>query len=88
MSEHYTYKTFGTCSQKIDIELSDDGETIESVVFTGGCNGNLKAIPKLVEGLTVAQVEEKIGGIKCGFKNTSCGDQLAKACREAYEAQK
>ena len=56
--------------------------------FTGGCNGNLKAIPKLVEGLTVAQVEEKIGGIKCGFKNTSCGDQLAKACREAYEAQK
>ena len=43
---------------------------------------------KLVEGLTVAQVEEKIGGIKCGFKNTSCGDQLAKACREAYEAQK
>ncbi|MDD6354458.1 MAG: TSCPD domain-containing protein, partial [Lachnospiraceae bacterium] len=47
-----------------------------------------KAIPKLVEGLTVAQVEEKIGGIKCGFKNTSCGDQLAKACREAYEAQK
>ena len=48
--------------------------------FTGGCNGNLKAIPKLVEGLTVAQVEEKIGGIKCGFKNTSCGDQLAKMC--------
>ena len=47
-----------------------------------------QAIPKLVEGLTVAQVEEKIGGIKCGFKNTSCGDQLAKACREAYEAQK
>ena len=82
----YSYKTSGTCSSKIDFEIEDG--IIKNIVFTGGCNGNLKAIPKLVEGLTVAQVEEKIGGIKCGFKNTSCGDQLAKACREAYEAQK
>ena len=76
----------GVCSRQITVDVSDD-QTINSVSFVGGCNGNLKAIPKLVEGLTVAQVEEKIGGIKCGFKNTSCGDQLAKACREAYEAQ-
>ena len=82
----YSYKTSGTCSSKIDFEIEDG--IIKNIVFTGGCNGNLQAIPKLVEGLTVAQVEEKIGGIKCGFKNTSCGDQLAKACREAYEAQK
>ena len=81
----YIYKTKGTCSTQIELDL--DGDVVHNVKFTGGCNGNLKAIPKLVEGLTVAQVEEKIGGIKCGFKNTSCGDQLAKACREAYEAQ-
>ena len=82
----YIYKTKGTCSTQIELEL--EGDVVHNVKFTGGCNGNLQAIPKLVEGLTVAQVEEKIGGIKCGFKNTSCGDQLAKACRKAYEAQK
>lgn len=80
----YLYKTHGTCSSLIEVEL--DGNIVKNVVFTGGCDGNLKAIPKLVEGLTVEQVEEKISGIHCGFKNTSCGDQLAKACRAAYEA--
>ena len=74
----YSYKTKGTCSTQIDLEL--DGNVVHNVKFTGGCNGNLQAIPKLVEGLTVEQVEEKIGGIRCG------GDQLAKACREALEA--
>ena len=82
----YIYKTKETCSTFFQLFLNVF--FFYNVKFTGGCNGNLKAIPKLVEGLTVAQVEEKIGGIKCGFKNTSCGDQLAKACREAYEAQK
>ena len=80
----YKYRTNGTCSSQIDVEL--DGNIVRSVKFTGGCNGNLQAIPKLVEGLTVDQVEEKIGGISCNGKMTSCGDQLAKACREAYEA--
>ena len=80
------YKTKGTCSTAIDVELKDG--VIDSVQFTGGCNGNLQAIPKLVEGLTVEQVEEKIGGIRCGGRPTSCGDQLAKACREALEASK
>ena len=69
----YIYKTKGTCSTQIELDL--DGDVVHNVKFTGGCNGNLQAIPKLVEGLTVAQVEEKIGGIKCGFKNTSCPDQ-------------
>ena len=81
---HYTYKTTGICCSKIELEL--DGDVVHNVKFTGGCDGNLKAIPALVEGLTVAEVEQKIGGIHCGFKNTSCGDQLAKACRAALEA--
>ncbi len=80
----YKYRTKGTCSTMIEVEL--EGNVVKNVVFTGGCNGNLKAIPKLVEGLTVEQVEQKIGGITCGGKSTSCGDQLAKACRAAYEA--
>lgn len=80
----YLYHTKGTCSTLIEVEL--DGNIVKDVKFTGGCNGNLQAIPKLVEGLTVDQVEEKLSGIRCGFKNTSCGDQLAKACRAAFEA--
>lgn len=80
----YVYKTKGTCSSKIEVEL--EGNVVRNVKFTGGCHGNLQAIPKLVEGMTVEEVERRISGIKCGFKNTSCGDQLAKACREAYEA--
>ena len=81
----YLYKTKGTCSTQIELEL--EGNIVHNVKFTGGCNGNLQAIPKLVEGMTVEEVEERIGGIHCGFKNTSCGDQLAKACRAALEAQ-
>lgn len=82
----YAYKTKGTCSTLIELEL--EGNIVHNVKFTGGCNGNLQAIPKLVEGLTVEQVEQKIGGISCNGRGTSCGDQLAKACREAYEASK
>ena len=65
----YAYKTKGTCSTLIELEL--DGNVVHNVKFTGGCNGNLQAIPKLVDGLTVEQVEEKIAGIKCGFKAIS-----------------
>lgn len=81
----YVYKTKGTCSQLIELEL--EGNVIHNVKFTGGCNGNLQAIPKLVEGLTVDQVVEKIAGISCNGRGTSCGDQLAKACVEAYEKE-
>lgn len=83
---HYDYKTKYTCSQLISLDL--DGEVIHNVKFTGGCNGNLKAIPILVEGLTVDEVEKKLSGILCGQKPSSCADQLSKAVREAYEAQK
>ena len=79
----YTYRTKGTCSSQIELEL--DGDVVHNVKFTGGCDGNLKAIPQLVEGMTVDEVEKRIGGIRCGFKNTSCGDQLAKACRLALQ---
>ena len=82
----YVYKTHGTCASLIELEL--EGNIVHNVKFTGGCHGNLQAIPKQVEGLTVEEVEQKIGGIRCGFKDTSCGDQLAKACRAALEAQK
>ena len=79
----YTYKTSGTCSTQIDFEL--DGNVIHNVRFTGGCNGNLKAVSSLVGGQTVENVVERLAGIKCGFKNTSCGDQLSKALLEAYQ---
>ena len=84
--QHFDYKPHGVCPMNISFDL--DGDTVHNVSFKGGCNGNLQAIPKLVEGLTVEQVEEKIGGISCNGRPTSCGDQLAKACREAYEASK
>ena len=59
----YQYKTHGTCSTLIDVEL--DGNIVKNVIFTGGCNGNLQAIPKLVKGMTIDEVEERIGGISC-----------------------
>lgn len=71
------YKTSGTCSTMIDLEV--DGNIIKSVSFTGGCNGNLKGICSLVRGMKVDDAIERLQGIKCGFKNTSCPDQLAKA---------
>ena len=80
----YNYKTNHTCSTNIKVEL--DGHVINHVKFTGGCDGNLKAIQSLVEGLTVEEVENKCKGITCGFKPTSCADQLTKAVRAAYEA--
>ena len=75
MSMHYTYKTKGTCARVIDLDI--DGDRISNVKFTGGCDGNLKAIPALVEGMTVDQIRQRVAGIKCGFKDTSCADQLA-----------
>ena len=83
---HYDYKTENTCSQIISLDL--DGDRVHNVTFMGGCNGNLKAIPILIEGLTVDEVESKLSGVICGRRPTSCADQLAKAVRAAYEASK
>lgn len=71
------YKPTGVCSQSIDIEL--DGDVIRSVSFVGGCNGNLQGIAALVKGMKVQDAIARLRGIKCGFKSTSCPDQLAKA---------
>ena len=76
----------GVCSRNIHVDLSDDGTTIEGVSFVGGCNGNLKAISKLVKGMTVEQVIAVLDGNTCGAKPTSCADQLCRAL-EAARAQ-
>ena len=78
----YTYNTQGTCSRKIEFDIN--GDKITNIVFDGGCNGNLKAIAKILDGWTVDQIESKVLGNTCGFRQTSCADQLAKAVREAY----
>ena len=73
------YKTHGTCSQQISFDLQDGN----NLKFVGGCNGNLKGICSLVEGMDANEVISKLEGIRCGFKSTSCPDQLAKAIKEA-----
>ncbi len=73
----------GVCSRAIHVELSDDGKTIERVSFEGGCNGNLKAISKLVAGMPVEQVVKTLAGNTCGPRRTSCADQLTHALTEA-----
>ena len=78
---HYTYKTGGTCSTMIDFDIIDG--QLHNIVFTNGCNGNLKAIGSLLEGADPKFAIERLSGICCGFKNTSCGDQLARAIRQA-----
>lgn len=80
---HYEYKTQGTCSTGIEFDI--DGGIISNVHFTGGCNGNLKAIGRLVEGMTADEINAKLAGNICGFKKTSCADQLAKAVMQAKE---
>lgn len=81
----FSYKTRGTCSSQITFDL--DGNIVRNVKFYGGCNGNLKGIASLVEGMTVEDISEKLSGVTCGFKNTSCPDQLAKAVVEAYNSK-
>ena len=77
----YEYKTKGTCSQKIFFDI-EDGK-VKNVQFLGGCNGNLKGIGALVEGMNVDDVIARLEGTKCGMKSTSCPDQLAKVLKEA-----
>ena len=74
------------CSQMISFDLDDN--VVSNLVFTGGCNGNLKAISKLVNGWTVEKIEEYLLGNTCGMRPTSCADQLSKAVRKAYEQEK
>lgn len=81
----YSFATKGTCSRQIDFDI--DGDVITNVRFLGGCNGNLQAVSRLVEGKTVDEIVSTLGGIDCGGRGTSCGDQLARAVKEAKETQ-
>lgn len=79
------YKTCGVCSREINFEIENvnGDEIVRSVEFVGGCNGNLQGIGKLVEGMKVKDVIQKLEGVRCGMKNTSCPDQLAQALKAA-----
>ena len=79
----YTYKTRGTCSREIYFDVVDG--KLSNVSFLGGCNGNLQGIGRLVEGMDVDEAIAKLKGIRCGFKSTSCPDQLATALIEYKE---
>lgn len=81
----YTYKTQGTCSSEISFDL--DGNIVTNIKFTGGCNGNLKGISSMADGMTVQEITKKLSGLTCGFKRTSCPDQLAKAVNKAFNEQ-
>ena len=83
---HHDYKTQMTCSQMISFDLN--GDVVSNISFLGGCNGNLKAISKLVDGWTVEKIEEYLKGNLCGYRPTSCADQLARAVRKAYDESK
>ena len=75
-----TYKTQGTCSSHIEVEVEDD--VIQQVFFWGGCNGNVQGISRLVKGMKGEEVLQKLEGVRCGNRSTSCPDQLCKALRE------
>lgn len=79
-----TFTPQGVCSQKIDFDI-EDGKVI-NVRFLGGCNGNTQGISRLVEGMEIAEAISRLEGIQCGFKGTSCPDQLAKALKEATQS--
>ena len=83
----YSYETENTCSKIIRFDLNKD--IVTNVEFLGGgCPGNLQAVPRLVEGMSVQEIENRLGGIICGRRGTSCADQLTKAVREALEKSK
>ncbi len=83
---HHTYMTKGTCSVQIDFDIED--KKIKNVAFIGGCNGNLKAVSKLVEGKNAQEISDLLKGNTCGTKPTSCADQLSKAIVEALSKEK
>jgi len=82
----HVFSPKGVCPTSLEFEL--DGDVVRNISFRGGCNGNLKAIAALAEGLTVDQVKERLLGITCGFKSTSCSDQLAQALIAAFEKER
>lgn len=82
---HFTYQTEQTCSQVIDFDISNG--ILHNVSFMGGCHGNLQGVARLVEGMGVDEVLSRLEGIRCGWKDTSCPDQLCRAIRQALARQ-
>ena len=82
--DHHTYKPSGVCSVKIDFDIDDD-KKLHNVVFTGGCNGNLKAIGRLVEGKDASEIASVLKGNICGNRGTSCADQFSKAIESVMQ---
>lgn len=81
----HVFSPKGVCSSKIEFDL--DGNIVRNISFQGGCNGNLKAISALADGMTVQELKDRLLGIRCGFKSTSCSDQLAQALIAAAEKE-
>lgn len=81
----YNFSPKGVCSSRVEFDL--EGDVVRNIRFEGGCNGNLKAISALADGMTVDQLKDKLLGITCGFKGTSCSDQLAHALIAAQEQE-
>lgn len=77
-----TYKTSGVCSREIKFEIDENTNTINKVQFNGGCSGNTSGLSRLLEGMKVDDVIKKLEGVTCGYRSTSCPDQLAKALKE------
>ncbi len=84
MMTHFTYKPTGVCSRQIELDM--EGDIVRRVTFTGGCSGNTQGVAALAVGMTAAELIDRIEGIRCGFKSTSCPDQLAHALK-AYLAE-
>lgn len=82
---YYSYPTRSVCAMEINFRLEDD--VVSEIEFIGGCNGNLKAISKLCDGMTVDEIEDKLRGNTCGRRPTSCADQFAVAVRKAYDGE-
>ena len=82
-SVHHKYKTRGTCSTQIEFDMDTDTKVVRNITFQNGCDGNLKAIAALADGLDAPSIISKCGSIRCGSKNTSCSSQLALALRKA-----
>ena len=85
MKKHIEYKTSGTCSRMVILDIEDG--VVTDCSFVGGCAGNTKGVASLVKGMKTEEVVEKLKGIRCGFKTTSCPDQLAKAVEEALKSE-
>ena len=85
--KHFIFNPKGVCSTQIDIDIDMDKQTIEDVYFTGGCDGNLKAISILTRGMTIDQVRAKLEGLQCGTKRTSCSDQFCQALAKIQKGE-